>query len=96
MKLWDKGTNVDKTIEKFTIGNDAELDINLAPFDVLGNIAHITMLSDVGLMNKEDVAPLKQELVNIYNTAQKGEFEIEDGVEDVHSQIEYFYLLFSL
>lgn len=88
MKLWDKGTNVDKTIEDFTIGNDAELDINLASFDALGNIAHITMLSEVGLLDKAEVAPLKKELGNIYQSAKRGDFEIEPGVEDVHSQIE--------
>ncbi|MFT6745878.1 MAG: argininosuccinate lyase [Glaciecola sp.] len=88
MKLWDKGTNVDKTIEKFTIGNDAELDLNLASFDVLGNIAHITMLSKVGLLDKQELPALKAELNNIYKTTQNGTFKIEDGVEDVHSQIE--------
>jgi len=88
MKLWDKGTNVDKTIEKFTIGNDAELDLNLAEFDVLGNIAHITMLAKVGLLDEADLPALKKELSNIYETIQDGSFKIEDGVEDVHSQIE--------
>jgi argininosuccinate lyase len=88
MKLWDKGTNVDKTIEKFTIGNDAELDLNLASFDVLGNIAHITMLAEVGLLDKAELPALKKELNNIYKSTQDGSFIIEDGVEDVHSQIE--------
>lgn len=88
MKLWDKGTNVDKTIEKFTIGNDAELDLNLAPFDVLGNIAHISMLSKVGLLEETELPALKEELGRIYHQAQNGDFNIEDGVEDVHSQIE--------
>ena len=74
MKLWDKGTQVDKTIEKFTIGNDAELDLNLAPFDALGNIAHITMLTEIGLLDESDLSPLKKELVNIYHQAKKGEF----------------------
>ena len=88
MKLWDKGTNVDKTIEKFTIGNDAELDIDLAPFDVLGNIAHITMLSKVGLLDKADLPALVAELKQVYKATEKGSFKIDDGVEDVHSQIE--------
>lgn len=88
MKLWDKGTQVDKTIEKFTIGNDAELDLNLAPFDALGNIAHITMLAEIGLLEKSDLPALKKELVAIYHQAKKGEFTIDEGVEDVHSQIE--------
>ena len=93
MKLWDKGTNLNKTIEvktieKFTIGNDAELDVHLAPFDVLGNIAHITMLADIGLMEKSELPALKKELINIYKSTQNGTFTIEAGVEDVHSQVE--------
>ena len=88
MKLWDKGTKVDETIEKFTIGNDAELDLHLAPFDALGNIAHIEMLGEIDLMEKTDIPPLKQELKNIYQRAIAGDFTIEPGVEDVHSQIE--------
>ncbi len=88
MKLWDKGTNVDKTIENFTIGNDAELDLNLASFDVLGNLAHITMLSKIGLLSESELPGLKKELVNIYKSTQDQSFKIEEGVEDVHSQIE--------
>lgn len=88
MKLWDKGTKVDETIEKFTIGNDAELDLHLAPFDALGNIAHIEMLGEIDLMEKSDIPPLKLELKNIYKKAIAGDFIIEPGVEDVHSQIE--------
>jgi argininosuccinate lyase len=88
MKLWDKGTNVDKTIENFTIGNDAELDLNLASFDVLGNLAHITMLSKIGLLSESELPGLKKELVNIYQSTQDQSFKIEEGVEDVHSQIE--------
>ena len=88
MKLWDKGTNVNQTIEKFTIGNDAELDLHLAPFDALGNMAHIKMLAKVGLMEHEEVPALLKELKNIYAQAIAGDFIIEPGVEDVHSQIE--------
>lgn len=88
MKLWDKGVSVDKAIEKFTIGNDAELDMHLAPFDVLGNIAHVTMLTEVGLLDKSELPGLKQELANIYANIEKGAFKIEEGVEDVHSQVE--------
>ena len=93
MKLWDKGTNQNKTIEvktieKFTIGNDNELDVHLAPFDVLGNIAHITMLTNIGLMEKSELPALKKELINIYKSTQNGTFTIELGVEDVHSQVE--------
>ncbi len=88
MKLWDKGFNVDKAIENFTIGNDTELDMYLAPFDVLGNIAHVTMLTEVGLLDKAELPALKKELAEIYKTTQDGSFEIVDGMEDVHSQVE--------
>lgn len=88
MKLWDKGVSVDKAIEDFTIGNDAELDMHLAPFDVLGNIAHVTMLTEVGLLDKAELPALKKELADIYKSTQDGNFKIEDGVEDVHSQVE--------
>lgn len=88
MKLWDKGVSVDKAIEEFTIGNDAELDMHLAPFDVLGNIAHVTMLTEVGLLDKSELPALKKELADIYKSTQDGNFKIEDGVEDVHSQVE--------
>ena len=88
MKLWDKGTNVDQTIEKFTIGNDAQLDLHLAPFDALGNMAHIKMLAKVGLMEEAEVPALLAELKAIYRSASSGTFSIEQGVEDVHSQIE--------
>lgn len=88
MKLWDKGINVDSKIEKFTIGNDNELDIHLAPFDVLGNIAHVTMLTEVGLLDPKELPSLHKELVAIYATTQNGTFTIEEGVEDVHSQVE--------
>lgn len=88
MKLWDKGFNVDKAIENFTIGNDSELDLHLAPFDILGNIAHITMLTEVGLLSKSELPTLKKELASIYKSIQEGSFEIEKGMEDVHSQVE--------
>ena len=88
MKLWDKGFNVDKAIESFTIGNDTELDMYLAPFDVLGNIAHVTMLTEVGLLDKSELPALKKELSKIYKSTQDGSFKIEKGMEDVHSQVE--------
>ena len=87
-KLWEKNTQVDKEIERFTVGRDREMDIYLAKYDVLGSMAHITMLESVGLLGKEDLAPLLNELKEIYNLAEKGDFTIEDGVEDVHSQVE--------
>ncbi len=88
MKLWNKGFNVDRAIENFTIGNDTELDMYLAPFDVLGNIAHITMLTEVGLLDQSELPALKKELAKIYTSIQSGSFQIEKGMEDVHSQIE--------
>ena len=88
MKLWDKGKPTDATIEKFTVGKDREMDLFLAKYDVLGSMAHITMLESVGLLQKDELELLLKELKNIYAIAEKGDFVIEDGVEDVHSQVE--------
>jgi len=88
MKLWDKGYSVNKKIEAFTIGRDRELDVELAPFDILGTLAHTTMLTEVGLLSKEELEILKPELQNLFHIALAGNFTIEDGVEDVHSQVE--------
>ncbi|MBP5365572.1 MAG: argininosuccinate lyase [Bacteroidales bacterium] len=88
MKLWDKGFSVDEKIDKFTVGLDRELDLHLAPFDVMGTMAHITMLESVGLLQKEELKVLLSELKNIYNEAVQGRFVIEDDIEDVHSQVE--------
>ncbi len=88
MKLWDKGTSVNKKIEDFTIGKDRELDVLLAPFDVLGTMAHITMLEKIGLLKKEELNVLLAELKEIYTKANDGVFTIDEGVEDVHSQVE--------
>ena len=88
MKLWDKGIKVNDKVENFTVGKDREMDLYLAPFDVLGTMAHITMLESVGLLEKDELKTLLEELRNIYNDALKGDFAIEDGIEDVHSQVE--------
>lgn len=88
MKLWDKGTSVDKKIEEFTVGKDRELDVELAPFDILGTMAHITMLKKVDLLSADDLAVLLPELKKLYQETLKGSFVIEEGVEDVHSQVE--------
>lgn len=88
MKLWDKGYSVNKKIEAFTIGRDRELDVELAPFDILGTLAHTTMLTEVGLLSKEELDILKPELQNLFHIALVGNFTIEEGVEDVHSQVE--------
>ena len=87
-KLWEKNFEVNKEIERFTVGRDRELDLYLAKYDVLGSMAHITMLESIGLLGKEELPQLLAELKNIYAIAEKGEFVIEDGVEDVHSQVE--------
>ena len=87
-KLWEKNTQVDKDIERFTIGRDREMDVYLAKYDVLGSMAHITMLESVGLLETAELKPLLEELKKIYRLAENGSFVIEDGVEDVHSQVE--------
>ncbi|MEI8074593.1 MAG: argininosuccinate lyase, partial [Bacteroidota bacterium] len=89
MKLWQKNTNVSAAVEKFTVGKDKEFDLMLAPFDVLGNIAHAKMLASVGLLTNEEAASLVKELQNIYSIAAKGELTIADSVEDIHSQVEF-------
>lgn len=88
MKLWDKGFSIDKKIETFTIGHDRELDLYLAPYDVLGTMAHITMLESIDLLTKDELAKLLPELKKIYKSTVDGTFVIEDGIEDVHSQVE--------
>ncbi len=88
MKLWQKTTQVNDKIEKFTVGRDREMDLYLAKYDVLGSMAHIRMLQSIGLLDKEELDDLLSELKNIYNLADEGKFTIEDGVEDVHSQVE--------
>ncbi|MGV3602013.1 MAG: argininosuccinate lyase [Dyadobacter fermentans] len=89
MKLWQKENTVtSEKIERFTVGRDVEMDIHLAEFDVLGNIAHATMLETIGLLTADDLAALKTELKAIYQQIQAGEFVIEEGIEDVHSQVE--------
>lgn len=88
MKLWQKDKDSLKEVSQFTIGNDAQLDLYLAPFDVLGSLAHINMLESIGLLQREELKPLATELISIYREIEKGEFTIEEGVEDIHSQIE--------
>ena len=88
MKLWDKGYSIDTAIENFTVGKDKELDLLLATHDILGTIAHVTMLEHVGLLSKEDLEVLLPALRALYKEAEAGSFIIEDGIEDVHSQVE--------
>ncbi|MGN8224598.1 argininosuccinate lyase [Gracilimonas sp. BCB1] len=88
-KLWEKGIQTDAFIEKFTVGKDRDLDLQLAKYDVQGTLAHITMLESVGLLEKDELNILRNELNRILDEViEPGNFEIEDGVEDVHSQIE--------
>lgn len=88
MKLWEKNTKVNEKIEKFTVGRDREMDVYLAKYDVLGSMAHIRMLQSVDLLEKSELDLLLAELKNIYKLAENDDFVIEDGVEDVHSQVE--------
>ena len=88
MKLWEKNFEINKEIERFTVGRDREMDLYLAKYDVLGSMAHITMLESIGLLEKDELTALLAELKNIYQLAERGEFVIEDDVEDVHSQVE--------
>ena len=87
-KLWEKNVQVDHEVDIFTVGKDRELDLYLAKYDVLGSMAHITMLESIGLLTKEELNVLLAELRNIYAVADRGEFIIEEGIEDVHSQVE--------
>ncbi len=89
MKLWNKGFEPDKLIEEFTVGQDRELDLKLARHDVEGSKAHITMLESIGLLSAEELKVLLAELDNIAGEIERGEFTIEPGVEDVHSQVEF-------
>ncbi len=89
MKLWDKGFATDAFVEEFTVGRDRELDLYLAEADILGNMAHMKMLHSIGLLSSEDAVKLEQGLKEIYAEVQRGEFAIEEGVEDVHSQVEF-------
>lgn len=87
-KIWQKDKASLQEVEKFTVGKDRELDLQLAPFDVLGSLAHIQMLESVGLLTTEEWQLLRQALIQIYNHISVGNFSLEPGVEDVHSQVE--------
>lgn len=87
-KIWEKNTQVDRQIELFTVGKDRELDVLLARYDILGSMAHTTMLESVGLVTADELQLLLEEMKLIYQSVEKGDFVIEDGVEDVHSQVE--------
>ena len=87
-KLWEKNVQVDHEVDVFTVGRDREMDLYLAKYDVLGSMAHITMLEKIGLLEADELKQLLAELRKIYAIAEAGQFVIEDGIEDVHSQVE--------
>lgn len=87
-KLWEKNFEVNKEIERFTVGRDREMDMYLAKYDVLGSMAHITMLESIGLLEKDELEKLLAELRHIYQLCKDGKFSIEKDVEDVHSEVE--------
>jgi argininosuccinate lyase len=89
MKLWDKGFSTDKKIDLFTVGNDRELDLVLAKYDVIGSLAHAKMLHKIGLLSKSEIIAIENELNNILETIKNGDFIIEDTFEDVHSKVEF-------
>lgn len=88
MKLWQKDTASLKEVERFTVGNDQEMDLFLARYDVLGSLAHIAMLQSIGLLSRDEWKSLTGGLREIYRQIDKGEFRMEEGVEDIHSQVE--------
>ncbi|KAA9325166.1 argininosuccinate lyase [Adhaeribacter soli] len=88
MKLWQKDIQVQQRVEQFTVGKDRELDLFLAPFDVLGSLAHTRMLHSINLLSDSELALVQKELKKIYGSIPNGEFVLEEGVEDVHSQVE--------
>ena len=88
MKLWEKDFSINSEIERFTVGRDREMDLYLAPYDVLGSMAHITMLESIGLLESDELQQLLAALRDIHALCLRGEFVIEEGVEDVHSQVE--------
>lgn len=89
MKLWDKGISIDKKIEQFTVGNDREIDLHIAKYDVQASLAHAKMLAHIGLLTKQEFVQLEQELIKIAQQIEEGSFVIEPQFEDVHSKIEF-------
>lgn len=86
--LWSKGTKAEEIVEEFTVGNDRVLDMKLAKYDILGSLAHIEMLTKIGLLTEDEFAVLSKELKNILETVEAGKFKLDDDVEDIHSQVE--------
>ena len=88
MKLWQKDKTSLKEVEQFTVGKDREMDLFLAPYDILGSLAHIRMLESIGLLTSEELDVLSKALRKIYASIERGEFKVAEGVEDIHSQVE--------
>ena len=89
MKLWDKGFSIDKQIENFTVGNDREIDIHIAKYDVQASLAHAIMLESIGIITADELADLKKGLQELAADIENGTFVIENSFEDVHSKIEF-------
>lgn len=87
-KIWDKGNHMDQFIEQFTVGKDRDLDVQLSEYDILGSLAHVIMLEKVGLLSSEELTGLRSELIKLFALAHDNKLTIEEGVEDIHSQIE--------
>ncbi|HEX8039395.1 MAG TPA: argininosuccinate lyase, partial [Chryseosolibacter sp.] len=87
MKLWQKDKTSLKEVERFTVGRDRDMDLFLARFDVLGSLAHITMLQSIGLLTHDELQKLSGALKKIYASIDRGEFKLQDEVEDIHSQV---------
>ena len=89
MKLWDKGFSIDKQIENFTVGNDREIDIHIAKYDVQASLAHAIMLESIGIITANELSDLKRGLQKLASDIENGTFVIEPSFEDVHSKIEW-------
>ena len=89
MKLWDKGFSIDKKIEQFTVGNDREIDLHIAKYDVKASLAHAIMLESIGILNSVELDQLRSGLEDLLKQIEEGTFTIEDQFEDVHSKIEF-------
>ncbi|OSY88078.1 argininosuccinate lyase [Tenacibaculum holothuriorum] len=89
MKLWDKGIGIDKKIEQFTVGNDREIDIHIAKYDVQASLAHAKMLAKIGIITNNELAQLTEGLHQLTQQIEEGTFVIDSQFEDVHSKIEY-------
>ncbi|MDE5934639.1 MAG: argininosuccinate lyase, partial [Muribaculaceae bacterium] len=87
-KLWEKSTEVDSDVDRYTVGQDREMDLYLAEWDVIGSLAHITMLEKIGLLTADELAVLTENLREIHSEVLNPDFVIEPGIEDIHSQVE--------